>query len=143
MNTRDRNNNSLCQKSMKVVANIAKSSAFSIAKMSLGSSAAAKTAGPITDPVTLANEPLLSQLSGSRRSEKPQNSSNPVSFLMEPSKGNESSYVVHEDKSVIDGMASAYIWKVHQKHRRDFSESTNLPQYILPPPPRAAIQSPN
>lgn len=141
MNSKDRNNKSLRENSVKVVANIVKSSAFSIAKMSLGAPAAAKTAGPITDPVTFAKEP---RLSGSQKSEKPQNSSNPVSFLMKPNEGNESSYVVQKDKSVIDGLASAYIRKVHQKNRSDLSESSILRQYILPPPPRAAaIQSPN
>lgn len=42
--------------------------------------------------------------------------------------------MTHEDKSVIDGMASAYIKKVNQKKCCDFSQSSNLPQYILPPP---------
>lgn len=137
MNSKDRNNKSLRENSVKVVANIVKSSAFSIAKMSLGAPAAAKTAGPNKDPVNFIIKP-------SYRSEKPKSSSNPVSFLMEPNEGNESSYVVHEGKSVIDGMASAYIRKVHQKNHSDLSESSNLRQYILPPPPRAAaIQSSN
>lgn len=143
MTSKDRNNRSLCGKSMKVAVNIVKMSAFSIAKMSLGASAAAKTAGPFTDSVTLAKDPPLSTLSGSQRSEKPQNSTNPVSFLMEPNKGNKSSYVIHEDKSAVDYDASAYIWKVHKRNRSDLSESSNLPQYILPPPPYAAVQSPN
>ncbi|KAJ4712233.1 Homeobox-leucine zipper protein [Melia azedarach] len=138
MNGKDRNK-SLCQKSMKMVVNIIKLSSFSIANMSLGvagASAATKNLGPVTDSVMLANEPLLPQFSGSRRSEKPQNSAKPVSYLMEPNRGDESSYVIHDEKSVIDGMASAYIQKVHQKNRIDFSETSNLPPYILPPPPR-------
>ncbi|KAL9439289.1 hypothetical protein AB3S75_024864 [Citrus x aurantiifolia] len=121
MNSKDRNNKSLRENSVKVVANIVKSSAFSIAKMSLGAPAAAKTAGPNKDPVNFIIKPPY-------RSEKPKNSSNPVSFLMEPNEGNESSYVVHEGKSVIDGMASAYIRKVHQKNHSDLSESSNLRQ---------------
>ncbi|TXG50357.1 hypothetical protein EZV62_022881 [Acer yangbiense] len=78
------------------------------------------------------NEPLLPQSPGSQKSEKPKNSSKPVSFLMEPTGGSESSYVVH-------GEASAYIRKVHQKNLSDLSESSDLPPYILPPPPRAAL----
>ncbi|KAK3170482.1 hypothetical protein Dsin_032653 [Dipteronia sinensis] len=85
------------------------------------------------------NEPLLPQSPGRRKSEKPKNSSKPVLFLMEPTGGSESSYVVHGEKSHIDGKASAYIKKVHQKNLSDLSESPNLPPYILPPPPRAVV----
>ncbi|TXG50358.1 hypothetical protein EZV62_022882 [Acer yangbiense] len=118
---------------MKMMVNIIKLSSFSIAQMSLG---AAGPSAAATKNLQV-NEPLLPQSPGSQKSEKPKNSSKPVSFLMEPTGGSESSYVVHGEKSRIDGEASAYIRKVHQKNLSDLSESSDLPPYKLPPPPRA------
>ncbi|KAK3225792.1 hypothetical protein Dsin_005654 [Dipteronia sinensis] len=134
MNSEDRNK-SLCETSVKMMVNIIKLSTFSIAKMSLGASGPS----PATTKNLQVNEPLLPQSPGRRKSEKPKNSSKPVLFLMEPTGGSESSYVVHGEKSHIDGKASAYIKKVHQKNLSDLSESPNLPPYILPPPPRAVV----
>ncbi|KAL5747310.1 hypothetical protein ACOSP7_024307 [Xanthoceras sorbifolium] len=136
MNSEDRNNKSLRENSMKMVVNLIKLSSFSIAKMSLP---ATKNLQPVSSSVMDANESLLPQSPGSQKSEKPKVSSKHISFLMEPDGGKKSSYVVHGEKSPIDGKASAYIRKVHQKNLSDLSESPNLPPYELPPPPRAVM----
>ncbi|KAK2663871.1 hypothetical protein Ddye_002445 [Dipteronia dyeriana] len=134
MNTEDRNK-SLCENSMKMMVNIIKLSSFSIAKMSFGSAGSS----PAATKNLQVNGPLLPQSPGSRKSEKPKNSSKPVSFLMGQTGESESSYVVHGERSHIDGKASAYIRKVHQKNLSDLSESSNLPPYTLPPQPRAVM----
>ncbi|TXG50361.1 hypothetical protein EZV62_022885 [Acer yangbiense] len=73
---------------MKMMVNIIKLSSFSIAKMSLG----AAGPSPAATKNLQVNEPLLPQSPGSQKSEKPKNSSKPVSFLMEPTGGSESYY---------------------------------------------------
>ncbi|KAA8540889.1 hypothetical protein F0562_024973 [Nyssa sinensis] len=121
MNKKSRSKRSLCEKSMKIVANIVKLSSFSIAKISLG------TAGPPPRTKNLAsfdsdkvvNDPLLPRFPGSR-SQEPQCSSKSVSYLIEPIEGNEFVDVICEEKS-IDGRASAYITKVHEKNRHDLN----------------------
>ncbi|KAL9337816.1 hypothetical protein Peur_069585 [Populus x canadensis] len=140
MGSKHGNNNSLCEKSMKMVVNIIKLSSFSIAKMSLGTPSppvATKSLAHVTGSVVVPKEPLLSQIPGSRRSQEPQGSSNPKSFVMQPDEGNGSSHVIHEDNSVINGRASDYIRKVHEKNRNDALETSKLTPYIPPPPPRA------
>lgn len=132
MRGKDRNN-SLRDNSMKMVVNIIKLSSFSIANMSLGA------AGPSTATKIVGdNEPLLPQFPGSQKSEKSWNSSK-ATFLMEPSGGDKSSYVnLIQEGKCVDGMASEYIRKVHQKNK-SFCETSNLSQDILPPPPRAVM----
>ncbi|CAK7322921.1 unnamed protein product [Dovyalis caffra] len=140
MSSKHRSNNSLCEKSMKMVVNIIKLSSFSIAKMSLGTPSppvVTKSLVPGTGSVMVVNEPLLSQIPGSQRSQEPQGSSKPISFVMQPDEGNGSSHVIHKENSVIDGRASDYIRKVHEKNRNDAREMSKLSPYILPPPPRA------
>lgn len=132
----DRNKKSLCETSMEMVANIIKLSSFSIAKKSLGiieppSPAKTLQTKPSSDMVVDKPQPLRTQ-----KSVKPKNSPRPTYFL-EPNGGNESQYIVHEEKSPIDDRASYYIRKVHQKNRRDLSESSNL--LPLPPPPRVVV----
>ncbi|WRX17575.1 hypothetical protein QQP08_010062 [Theobroma cacao] len=115
----DRNDKSLCEKSMKMVVNIIKLSTFSIAKMSLGATGhptATENFIPATDSDMVTDDLLQPQFSGSLRSKKLQNSK-PISFVMQPGGGNES-LMVHEDKRDIDGRFAAYIKKVHEKNRR-------------------------
>ncbi|CAN0900726.1 hypothetical protein LINGRAHAP2_LOCUS21006 [Linum grandiflorum] len=137
-----RSSNSLCEKSMKMVVNIIRLSSFSIAKMSLGTAASGsgspvvnRNLAPMTNSVVAAKEPLLPQIPGSQRSQEPQTRSKHKSFLMEPARKGKgsSSCMVHEESSVIDGMAADYIRKVHEKNRNDASKLAPL---ILPPPPR-------
>ncbi|KDP31170.1 hypothetical protein JCGZ_11546 [Jatropha curcas] len=120
MSGKVRGNDSLCEKSMKVVVNIIKLSSFSLAKMSLGEtgpSVVTKNLPSVTGSIKDAKEPLLPELPGSRKSQQVRSRSKPVSFVMQPDEGNGSSYVIHED-SIIDGKASDYIRKFHEKNNR-------------------------
>ncbi|CAI0399060.1 unnamed protein product [Linum tenue] len=135
---------------MKVVVNIMRLSSLSIAKMSLGTTTTSpvvnRNLAPITESVMGTKEPLLPPQTpaGTRRSQEPW--SKPNSYLMEPAgrgkgaAGTTASFVVHEEGkgSVIDGRASDYIRKVHEKNRNDASKLTPL---ILPPPPSTTIRS--
>ncbi|KAB2001966.1 hypothetical protein ERO13_D11G031200v2 [Gossypium hirsutum] len=128
----ERNERSLCEKSMKMVANIIRLSSFSIAKMSLGEPTTATTKSPVptTGSDTFTDEP--SRFSGSHK----QTRSKPYSFMMEPaaSDGNESR-MVREEKEHSDGRFAEYIRKVHEKNRRNSHEASKHSSYILPPPP--------
>lgn len=140
MSSDDRCNKSLCEKSIKMVANIIKVSSFSISKMTLGAgrhTAAAGSLEPLVDSAMVDNKPVPSQIDGSRRSQQPQSGSK-RSFLIEPGEKNDSSstYEIHEEMSV-DGRASAYIRKVHEKNRNNYDASKFSP---LPPPPRAVLK---
>ena len=133
----DRNDKSLCEKSMKMVVNIIKLSSFSIAKMSLGATGhptATKNLTTPTDSDMVTGELLQPPFSVSQRSEKLQNSTKPYSFVMQPGRGNEP-LMVHEEKRDSDGMFAAYIRKVHEKNRSNLHEISKLSPFILPPPP--------
>ncbi|XVF50228.1 hypothetical protein PTKIN_Ptkin04bG0079300 [Pterospermum kingtungense] len=124
----ERNDKSLCEKSMKMVVNIIKLSSFSIAKMSLGTSGTehpsspTKSLTPATDS-DMVTDQLLQQ-----------SSSKPYSYVVQPEGGNES-MMVHQEKRDGDGIFAAYIRKVHEKNRSNFHEASKLSPYILPPPP--------
>ncbi|GMP33599.1 hypothetical protein CsSME_00006845 [Camellia sinensis var. sinensis] len=126
---RSNNKKSLYEKSMKMVSNILKLSSFSIAKMTLGGTPSLKTTPPPPSP--------LSQLPGTQMAREPSNSSMPVSYVTEPFEGNDGSslHVIHEENG-IDGDASKYIKRVHDKYRYDSSEGSTLSPKIFPPPPR-------
>ncbi|XVE57055.1 hypothetical protein DITRI_Ditri04bG0061100 [Diplodiscus trichospermus] len=132
----ERNDKSLCEKSMKMVVNIIKLSSFSIAKMSLGATAhstATKNLAPATDHPDMVTDALLQpQFSG--MSEKLQSSSKPYSVVMQPDGENES-LMVHEEKRDSDGIFAAYIRKVHEKNRSSLHEASKHSPFILPPPP--------
>ncbi|KAJ6888594.1 hypothetical protein NC652_029620 [Populus alba x Populus x berolinensis] len=135
MSSKNRSNNSLSENSMKVAVNIIKLSSFSIAKMSLGTHSppvVTKSHIPMTGSVMVANEPLLSQIPGSRRS---QGSSKPISFVMQPDEGNGSTHAFDKENSVVDERASDYIRKVHEKNHNDARETSELSSYIRLPPP--------
>ncbi|KAF5178767.1 hypothetical protein FRX31_031642 [Thalictrum thalictroides] len=115
------NKKSLCEKTMQIAVNIFRVSSLSLAKKSLGTSAAGlprlipgdHESGRIIeiDSVSQGNEQL--------RSQEAVNSSMPSSYLLNPN---------------VDGRASDYIQRFHEKNR---IHSTNLKvsSYILPPPP--------
>ncbi|KAG5234099.1 hypothetical protein IMY05_012G0049500 [Salix suchowensis] len=91
MSSKHRSNNSLCEKSMKVVVIIINLSSFSIAKMSQGTHGppvVTNCQSPMTGSVMVANEPSLSK---------------PISFVMHPDEGNGSTHAIHKDNSIIDG----------------------------------------
>ncbi|XP_065876735.1 uncharacterized protein [Euphorbia lathyris] len=121
---KDKSNDSLCEKSMKMVVNIIKLSSFSIAKMSLGvvltePSLVNKNLTPVTGSVMVTDQPEIP--AGSRKSSQQMRSrSKPYSFVMQKAdeeKG--STYMIREGNSLIDGMASDYIKKFHEKNSRD------------------------
>uniref|UniRef100_A0A2P2NFM3 Uncharacterized protein n=1 Tax=Rhizophora mucronata TaxID=61149 RepID=A0A2P2NFM3_RHIMU len=140
MSRKERNNNSLWTKSMKIAVDIIRQSSLSIAQTSLGTSGppvSMKNFAPVTGSVVASKETLLSQVSGGRRLQEPQSSSKPISFMMQPDEGNGSSYVTHEESNMIDGKASAYIKKVHARYHNDALEAPMLAPYLLPLPSRA------
>jgi hypothetical protein len=123
MSSDDRCNESLCEKSIKMVANIIKLSSFSISKMTLGEgrqTAAPRSLEPLADSAMADNKPEPFRISGSRRSQQPQGGSK-HSFLIEPGEKNDSTYEIHEEMMSIDGRASAYIRKVHEKNRNNYN----------------------
>ncbi|OMP07093.1 hypothetical protein COLO4_07631 [Corchorus olitorius] len=133
---RNRNDKSLCEKSMMMVVNIIKLSSFSIAKMSLGATKNLEATGN-SDMVT--DEVARAGFCGSQRSEKILSRSKAISFVMQQPGGGNESLMLGEEKSNSDsdsnGMFAAYINKVHEKNRRNLHEASKLSPYILPPPP--------
>lgn len=130
MRGNERIEESLCEKSMKVVANVIRLSAFSIAKRSLGSTgsggpvASSRNFQPATETLNMvaAAKPLL-------RAQKPQTSSNQT-YYVEPDGVKGSSYVVMEDMNV-DGRASDYIRKVREKNQKDLFVISEASSYKL------------
>ncbi|KAF2311376.1 hypothetical protein GH714_022142 [Hevea brasiliensis] len=131
MNSKYRSNDSLWEKSMKMVVNIIKLSSFSIAKMSLGATGptvVTKQLAPVTGSVMDADGPLLPQIARSHKSQQVRSRTKPFSFVMQPDDGNDSPHTIYEENSVIDGMASDYIRKFHEKNSYDayLHETSNL-----------------
>lgn len=137
MSSKDRSSKSLCEKSMKMVANIIRLSFFSIARMSLGAGGHPAAVGRNLEHVTHVretvkiddNNSMPSQSPGSRRSQQPQSSSR-LSYLIEPDEKDDSSHVIREELGV-DGRASAYIRRVHEKNRSNYDAAKHSP-LILP-----------
>ncbi|MBA0735282.1 hypothetical protein Gogos_019144 [Gossypium gossypioides] len=120
----ERNDKSLCEKSMKMVMNIIRFSSFSIAKTSLGTtgyrSTPTKNLKPATDSDMVIDDELPQpQFSGNQRSEKLQSSTKPRSAR----------------NGDVNGMFAAYTRKVNEKNRSNFHEASKHSPYILPPPP--------
>lgn len=92
---------------------------FLFAKMSLGAAGPAVVARNIAHAMD-ANESLLPQIHRSQKPQQLRGRSKPFSFVMQPDEGkSSSSCMIHGEKSVIDGMASAYIRKFHEKNIYD------------------------
>lgn len=100
---------------MKVVANLVKMSSFYLAKISLGTAekdpVEPRKLQTAKSFVMVANNPVS-------RSQEPVTNSKKVSYLVEPDEGYRSSYDFQEDMNV-DGKASDYIRKVHEKNQKD------------------------
>ncbi|GAV74385.1 hypothetical protein CFOL_v3_17865 [Cephalotus follicularis] len=125
---------------MKMVANFVRLSSFSIAMMSLGEGGhpGSTTAfAPASSLDSVAAEPLVSQISGDRRFRETQSCSKPISYLMQPSKEDVSSFVIHREDSATDEMFANYIRKAHEKNRNNLHESSKLAPIKLRPLPRA------
>ncbi|KAF3972150.1 hypothetical protein CMV_004311 [Castanea mollissima] len=123
MNGKGRSNKSICEKSMKMVVNIIKLSSFCISKMSLGVGG---------------NQVMVDMSTKNQRSQEPQSRSKKISYLIEPSENDESTYVICEEMN-IDGRASAYIRKVHEKCQNHYDASKISP-CILPSQPYAVLK---
>lgn len=136
MKNKVRSNESLCEKSMKMVTNMVKLSSLSISKVSLGISGpppATKNLASVTASLMVVDKPPLLQFPGNRRSQEPQSGTKPMGYLIAPVAGNGSSSIIREDNS-IDGKASDYIEKVRKKIRCASNKTTNHSAYIMPPP---------
>ncbi|KAF8037203.1 hypothetical protein BT93_B0189 [Corymbia citriodora subsp. variegata] len=138
MNYNKRSNDSLCERSMKMVTNILRLSSLSIASMSLGTTSRpdlARSHSSAKDSSMMAEELAVWQFPGTRRSQEPLSRSKPISYLVELEDGTESAHVLRDDMNV-DGMASDYIERVHKKNRHYSREASENSPIILPPPPR-------
>ncbi|CAK9311912.1 unnamed protein product [Citrullus colocynthis] len=134
-----RSTESLCEKSMLLVANLIKlSSSISFAKTA-NEATAGSTA---TRRRSRGNPAAMPLIPGSRRLQEPQSRVKPI-YVTKPGGGgfqighgsprysssssSASSYVIQEesdfDEANVDGWASEYIEKVH-KNRKDFEQST-------------------
>lgn len=113
MKSKEKKDNALYENSMKVVANLIKMSSFSLAKMSLGTiendPVKPRKLEPATSFVVVEKNPML-------RSQEPVTRKKKFSYLVEPDEGYQSK-VVKEDMNV-DGKASEYIRKVHEKNQK-------------------------
>lgn len=138
MKNKSRSNNSLCEKSMKMVTNVIRLSSFSIARMSLGiaTQPAPEPAGkiPSSYPATFIKGSPTAQFPESLRSQEPLNIKKPIAYLIEPTESGKSSLYAVNDKSV-DGRASDYIRRVHEKNRHDSNEAMSFSAFVIPPPP--------
>lgn len=137
MNNKSRSNNSLCEKSMKMVTNVIRLSSFSIARMSLGIATQPAPVGkvPASYPATFIKGSPTAQFPESLRSQEPVNVKKPIAYLIERTEGGKSSLNAINEKSV-DGRASDYIRRVHEKNRHDSSEAMSFSAFVIPPPPR-------
>lgn len=114
-----------------MVTNIVKLSSLSIANRSLETSASP----PATRRLgTTVNNPPRPQFPQSLRSQEPKL----ISFLIHPAEGNEALSMIREEETV-DGKASDYIRKVHDKNRNVLEETSKVSAYIMPPPPHVMI----
>nr|XP_016503768.1 PREDICTED: uncharacterized protein LOC107821820 [Nicotiana tabacum] len=136
MSNKSRSNKSLCEKSIKMVTNVIRLSSLSIARMSLGIQVQPETVKtPVTGPATFVKGSTTAQFPESLRSQEPVNIKKPIAYLIEPVKNDKSMHVIHE-KNSVDGRASDYIRKVHEKNRHESNEAMSFSAFIIPPPPR-------
>ncbi|KAI4336070.1 hypothetical protein L6164_014645 [Bauhinia variegata] len=115
--------NSLSEKSMKVVTNMIRMSSFSLSHKTLGTCRSAAKDIPGSDKVP-EREPLVvpSQSHGSRRLLEPQSRSNPT-YVIKPA-GNNGLHSIHKERipvppkkedSSVDGLATDYIRKIRKQ----------------------------
>lgn len=112
-----KNSKSLYGKSMKMVANFVRLSSFSTAKASFRApSLSPPDAGKLHKPVNLLDIPPPQH--GNLRSHELQRSSNPTKYMIEMVDNiNTSSNFIMGEEDNVDGMASDYIRKVHEKNK--------------------------
>ncbi|KAM3307833.1 hypothetical protein P3S67_009577 [Capsicum chacoense] len=125
---------SLCEKSMKMVTNVIRLSSFSIARMSLGIATQPAPAGKI--PATFIRGSPTAQFPESLRSQETVNVKKPIAYLIDPTESGKSSSLYAVNEKCIDGRASDYIRRVHEKNRHDSNEAMSFSPFVIPPPPR-------
>lgn len=120
---------------MKMVTNVIRLSSFSIARMSLGIATQPAPAPVDKIPATFIKSSPTAQFPESLRSQEPVNIKKPIAYLIEPTESGKSSFYAVNNKSV-DGRASDYIRRVHEKNRHDSNEAMSFSAFIIPPPHR-------
>ncbi|PIA62351.1 hypothetical protein AQUCO_00200386v1 [Aquilegia coerulea] len=130
-----RNKKSLCEKTMQIAVNIIRVSSLSFAKKSLGTSAGLpRMIHGDHESGTIIEIESVSQGNEQRRLQEPVNSSKPSSYVLNPSEKKASSYVMRDGMNV-DGRASDYIQRFHEKNRIHTADLKVSPYLIMPPPP--------
>ncbi|MFS7963240.1 hypothetical protein Hanom_Chr08g00735751 [Helianthus anomalus] len=132
MNSNSKSNNSICEKSMKLMTNIVKVSYISIATFGF------RTGAP-QQPLARATpnpSPSLCRYPRNLRSHEPT-----VSYLINPGDTKKSSMNMIRDDESVDREALDFIERVRAKHMKDASKITNQSELVLPPPPRVKWQS--
>ncbi|PWA69714.1 hypothetical protein CTI12_AA282300 [Artemisia annua] len=138
MNNKSRSNKSICEKSMNLMTNIMKVSYISMAKIGYRTSAPPQQMARATHNPA----PSLPRYPKNLRLQKPIDSTQRVSYLINPDHTNRSSLnMIKDDESNIDREASDFIKTVRERNFKDASEITNLSEFVLPPPPRIMFQS--
>ncbi|KAF5807169.1 hypothetical protein HanXRQr2_Chr05g0230551 [Helianthus annuus] len=134
MSNKSRSNQSVCEKSMKLMTNIVKVSYISIAKIGF------RTHAPPPSLARATHNPapsLAARYPRNLRSHEPT-----VSYLVHPGHTNRSNTrMIKDDDENVDREAWDFINKVHAKNMKDASnEMTNLHEFVLPPPPHIMLQ---
>ncbi|PWA69713.1 hypothetical protein CTI12_AA282290 [Artemisia annua] len=122
---------------MNLMTNIMKVSYISIAKIGFRTSAPPQMARATHNPA-----PSLSRYPKNLRPQKPIDSTQRVSYLINPDHTNRSSLnMIKDDESNIDREASDFIKTVRERNFKYASEITNPSEFVLPPPPHIMFQS--
>jgi hypothetical protein len=124
---------SLCEKSMKVVVNVIRLSSFSIAQRTLGVGATTRKSGKdkdfsgsdFSDKETKKEKSVSNkQFPASSRSQQPQSRANPTYVIKSVGSNGSTEYMIHKERLhdvnskkelCVDGLASDYISKIRNK----------------------------
>ncbi|KAK1407274.1 hypothetical protein QVD17_38888 [Tagetes erecta] len=120
------NNNSICEKSMKLMTNIVKLSYISIATIGLRTHAPSNSLAQATHNHA-PSHPLYPK---NLRPQEPI-----VKYLVSPGGTRKSNMSMIKDDENVDRNAGDFINKVRAKYMKDANEMTNIYESILPPPP--------
>ncbi|KEH31876.1 hypothetical protein MTR_4g107270 [Medicago truncatula] len=129
---KSKNEESLCEKSMKVVVNVIRLSSFSIAQRTLGVGASTtRKSRKDKDLSDSEKEPMKEKLvsnkqfpASSRRSQQPQSRANPTYVIKSVGSNRSTEYLIHKERLhdvnpnkelCVDGLASDYISKIRNK----------------------------
>ncbi|KAG1363254.1 hypothetical protein COCNU_11G000810 [Cocos nucifera] len=111
-----RKNQSICQNSTIIAANLVRASSLVLAEMALGPLADRNAKStPIEASPVLQQDPTMRRVDNASRSTR---------YVMEPDYGNN-----------VDMKAAKYIQKVRQQNRSDGGTAVNISDSCIPPPP--------